>query len=136
MSNSETLHSLVSLFQDQRDVTHSLWVMYAVTTFTAAAFSFKNGATRPLSFFVVAGFVAFTFGHGVLVWQSIESTGALSTAILELSATIENSPSVGAAKKIAMTANSPWFSVGAHVTIDICVCVLIIFGRDMSKTTP
>lgn len=126
MADAATLETLVSLFQDQRSVTHSLWALYAVTTFTAAAFSFRNHARFPLSVFVAIGYMAFALGHLSLVLQSMRSANALAEAINQIAG---EDPFSAASRTIANTANAPWQSKVAHLTIDACACILIIFGK-------
>lgn len=141
MNPHEELYSLISLFQDQRQVTSNLWVLYGVTTFTAAAFSFKNGAKFPLSLFVALGFIAFTIGHGWLVYQSIESSQAIAGAISDYADTLAATATASsdiyspaeAAKRIATTANYPEHSMIAHGIIDFCVVVLIVAGRNLDR---
>lgn len=126
MADAATLETLVTLFQDQRGVTHNLWTLYAVTTFTAAAFSFRNHAKFPLSLFVAIGYMAFALGHLTLVVQSIGSTNALAEAINQVAG---EDPFSAASKTIASTANPASISKVAHLIIDACVCILIIFGK-------
>ena len=142
MSNLDTLHTLISLFQDQGAITNGLWAVYTVTTFTAAAFSFKNHPEGRQRLMVFVGYLAFTLGHLALVLLSVDATGALADAIKSLAEKIEKTeldsmvgPSVDAAKSIAATADPileirGFGSVITHLVIDICVCLLIFSGRN------
>jgi len=124
---NKTLDVLISKFQSQRTITHNLWALYTVTTFTAAAFSFQNSAELRLSIFVVIGFIAFTVGHMALIRQSIIATNGIAKSINEIS-DADDSHLSKAGKIIASTANPIWISTAIHLTIDFCVCVLIIFA--------
>ena len=121
------LEILISKFQSQRTITHNLWALYTVTTFTASAFSFRYGAKFPSSIIVMLGFLAFTLGHAALVRQSIVATNAIADSIKEI-AKDDKSALSRAGVKIADTANPIWVSMVLHSIIDICVSLLILFA--------
>ncbi|MBV9930162.1 MAG: hypothetical protein JO013_04375 [Alphaproteobacteria bacterium] len=118
-----TLGDLVTLYLHQNGAVNQLWAIYAGATFTAGLFALNEGANS--TGFLVAGglgFAAFTVGHAIMVWSTLNRMKIVVSDIAEISGKKASPEHPRIIHQLARTDVGIRYAILSHLLIDVCVC--------------
>jgi hypothetical protein len=129
-----TFAELASVHQQQLASVNSLWTMYAVTTFTAGAFTFnvdKGPESAPLLLAGAFGFLFFTIGHAGMVWSAIMRLKRIALEIKSLATPAGGTLAPESLVGYLALPVGPGSALLIHILIDLCV--FAIFDAQMRR---
>ncbi|MGI0014881.1 MAG: hypothetical protein ACREBU_15785, partial [Nitrososphaera sp.] len=114
---------LIDLYQSNSSARNNLWGIYVVATFAASGFVVTaQGDVGTLARIAMSlGFLAFTIGHGFLLYR----TSHILIAIEGLLKKLKSHPLQPILDKICDSESKITSPFIAHVIIDICVIAII-----------
>lgn len=128
--NSNVSGELIDLYQSNCSARNNLWGIYVVATFAASGFVVTaQGDVGTLARIAMSlGFLAFTIGHGFLLYR----TSHILIAIEGLLKEVKDHPFQSVLDRISSWESNVTFPFIAHVVIDICV-IAIVWSKPLGE---